>query len=117
LARPRTNFVDSTAILTAIHHQAAEQRAELLRLRGDAPIAGLTPYRRSLAERTIADALELSAWVARDLQRLAGRPLTASQRKSHQAAVRALAADGLVDLLPRRIRLTASGRKALNETP
>jgi hypothetical protein len=49
-------------------------------------------------------------WVARDLCKLTGKALSPSWRIRAQQAVRELEAAGLVETLPRWIRLTEAGR-------
>jgi hypothetical protein len=56
--------------------------------------------------------LQRAEWVPRNLELLAGKPLTASERIRHQQALRRMEADGLVDLAPRFVRLTDAGREA-----
>lgn len=96
----RTIIVDVDRMLAAVAEVAAEQQAAAL-----SQLVGTMH-----AEERRPEAIEESQWVARDLARLAGRLLTASERIRHQQAVRQMAADGLIELRPRWVRLTDKGR-------
>ena len=94
---PRRIIPDPSRMLASIRQTAAEQR--------EAALARTIHY----AESQRQEALRLARWVPRDLAALAGHPLTASERKRHQEALRRLEVDGLVVLDSRHVRLTEVG--------
>jgi hypothetical protein len=98
---PRTIHVDRLTILANIRQAAAEQL--------EAALVRTATYR----EQERVGVLALAAWVPRDLQRLAGKLLTPSERKRHQEALRAMAAEGLVALDARHVKLLPAGVAAL----
>jgi hypothetical protein len=98
---PKSIFVDRGRILATIGQRAAEQLQEA--------IERTSHYFQPQREQALA----MAAWVPRDLQLLAGRLLSASERKRHQQALVAMAAEGLIDLGTRHVRLTPAGAAAL----
>ena len=94
----RTIHVDTNRILTSIAEQAAEQHT--------AALERTATYR----DQERVQVLEVAAWVPRNLEALAGKPLTPSERIRHQQAMRKLEADGLVRLDTVHVRLTEAGR-------
>jgi hypothetical protein len=99
----RTIIVDRYKLLESIQRLAAEQHADAL---------DRTVHYR---EQERDDALMRAQWVPRDLGRLAGRPLTPSERKRHQQAIVAMEAEGLVSLGVRLVKLLPAGAEFLAE--
>lgn len=87
---PKTIFVNRSAILANIARIASEQHAAALAEKYDF-------HRERKLSRWV--------WVPRDLPLLAGKPLSASERKRHQEALRAMEAEGLIVLDTRHVRL------------
>ena len=126
----RTIIVDTATILRNIAEQAEQQRLDAHATAADKAAfwlndglhLGSSPERRQkLAERDraeeLARLLPLAPWVPRNLESLAGKPLTSSERIRHQQAMRALEVDGFVELEPRHVRLTDAGRAAVEQVP
>lgn len=95
-------FVDKERILARVAEVAAAQAASTNDYHDGTPLM----YGDEIRQRKLLR----DAWVARDLEDLAGKPLTASERIRHQQAIRQLEADGLVELEPRWVKLTEAGR-------
>ena len=100
---PRTIHVDTRQILASIRDIALAQLPEAL---------ALCKY----SSDREAEAAAMASWVPRKLDRLAGKPLTASERKRHQQALRQMEADGLIWIDTIHVKLTPLGRQRLAET-
>lgn len=97
----RTIIVDTDRMLTTIAAIAAKQHAAVVADHEAQPEF----YYEGRLEAELSDA----KWAPRDLQILAGKSLTASERIRHQQAIRRLADDGLVVLDTRNAKLTNAG--------
>src|SRR5262245_60481838 len=97
---PRTIHVDRPKMLQTIRQLAAEQRVAAL----ERTVYYDEPRRQEV--------LAMAHWVPREVSRLAGKPLTPSERKRHQEALRAMADEGLVLLNGIHVRLTDAGVEA-----
>lgn len=97
---PKTIIVDRSRILATIKATAAAQRAAVL--------AEREAY-EGQHERLLRDAQR----VPRDLPTLAGKPLTASERKRHQEAMKAMEGEGLIYLDTVWVKLTEAGYAAV----
>lgn len=103
MGRPATIHVDRVKLLQAIGRSViADVRAI------DAELGGRTQYGYG-ARRDLERQRNAAFWQPQDLERWAGRLLTASERIRHQEAIRQLDAAGLIDRDGRRVALTAAG--------
>ena len=101
---PRTIHVDRTNMLLTILHLATEQTARAM----ERTIWYAEPQRN--------ETLAMALWVPREVSRLAGKPLSPSERKRHQEALRAMADEGLVLLNGIHVKLTTAGVAAVEPT-
>jgi hypothetical protein len=124
MARPRSIFVDTDALLVAVLETELATVAAI-----DEELETLSPEAKFLASRTpvgfcsreqeLRNYRELASVVDYDLDHLVGRFLTDSERVIHRKALREMEAEGLLVLSPparaTSIELTTLGREKATE--
>ena len=104
------------AILQAIHAHTIQRRAELKREISEIQRIRPPDYFgrfQEMARELRALQADGGGWTFYSTDRLVGRPLTAAERKRTQRIVSKLRDDGYIEVMDGRVRLTRSGRRAV----
>jgi cytochrome c2 len=108
---PKSIIVNPPEILRAIDRISTENRKALEQHLAELPSCGLSDFAEYQAKCAIEHDLKNADWVKRDLNAIAGREITASERIRYQQAVRKLADDDLLWIDTVWLKLSPTGRE------